>query len=237
MSVSGLALCLRRISSEAKELCDKAEAREMIPYPWSGLEDSLREAGESHLRLVGYGSLVNAESASATIAEASANQAAPVIAHGVRRIFNYEMDPSLSRYLSPDNPRARALLNAECGEIGITALNGVLLEIRLDDLPALREREADYDLAPVVCEPWGGGNGEASLAWVLVCSPVPGTGPARVNNELIPNPDYYRVCREGAASFGEDFLDAWLESTFLGDGRTSMREWEAADSTGRRSYL
>lgn len=231
MSGSRSALPFGRVGDSIADLIREADSRDFITYPWTGLEDVLRRSGADSLRLVGYGSLVNAGSASVTIDERRANRATPVAAHGVRRIFNYEMDSDHSRYVPADAPDARALLNAERGEMGVDALNGVLLEVLIEEVQALRERETDYDLAPVVCEPWDRDSGKAGLAWVLICSPDSESGSRRVNNRLTPNPDYYRVCREGAASFGDAFLEAWLDSTFLGDKVTSARAWEKSNTT------
>lgn len=46
-----------------------------------------------------------------------------------------------------------------------------------------------------------------------------------VNNDLLPNVPYYKICREGAAAISEAFLELWLDTSFLGDGRT-VRQWE-----------
>lgn len=197
-------------------------------YPWNGLEEFLNEAGDGALRLVGYGSLVNAASAAMTVSGPGVRRMRPVVAFGVRRVFNYVMNPANSSYSTSGPPQERALLNVRVSGKIEHALNGTLLEVGLGDLPALRQRESDYDLAPVVCLNWAGENRDPFVAWILACRESSEPGKRRVNNGLLPNREYYAVCRDGAASFGAEFLAAWLDSTFLGDGETSVRDWECA---------
>ena len=197
-------------------------------HPWNGLEACLRESGEGALRLVGYGSLVNAASAAMTVSGSGLRGPTPVVAFGVRRVFNYVMDPANSNYSRSVRPNARALLNVRKSGKMDHALNGTLLEVGLEDLPALRERESDYDLAPVACLNWGGEDRSSFIAWILVCGEGGERGKRRVDNQLLPHREYYSICREGAKSYGSEFLSAWLESTFLGDGETTVGAWERA---------
>lgn len=208
------------LSRRVRELVNEP----MLEHPWAGLEESLTKEGRDRLRLIGYGSLVNADSAAMTLAEEVARNAAPVMAYGARRLFDYRMDAVNSRYQDPQAPDALALLNVWLtGDPG-DCFNGVVIEIPLEDLPALREREADYCLAPIVYRRWD--ESEAQSGWVLSC--VEGTpgGASRIRRNLTPNRRYYRVCRAGAEAFGQAFLAAWLETTFLGDGETPVRDWE-----------
>lgn len=214
--------------ARVREKMDAAARLSVFCHPWDGLESCLRETGADCLSLVGYGSLVNAASAAMTVSSSGVRGPRPVVAFGVRRVFNYAMDAARSRYVSSALPEARALLNVRLSGKIEHALNGALLEIGFSDLPALRERESDYDLAPVACLNWGGENRDPFVAWILVCSEHGERGKRRVDNELLPNNDYYSVCREGAESYGPEFLSAWLDSTFLGNGETSVRTWEGA---------
>ena len=43
---------------------------------------------------------------------------------------------------------------------------------------------------------------------------------------------YYSICREGAAQFGEEFLEIWLKTTYLADGVTSVYKWEKKEFQG-----
>lgn len=195
-------------------------------HPWDGLEEHLREIGEDHLRMVGYGSLVNSASAARTILGRGRHTRKPVVAFGIRRVFDYAMSDPHSRYQVPGHPRARALLNVRLTSNPEDAMNGVLIEAEFDDLPALRERESDYNLAPVVCLDWRDFQAAPFLAWILFCPEDTERGRRRLNHDLLPNPHYYGICREGASEHGEDFLAHWLHSTFLADGTTPVAHWE-----------
>ena len=206
-----------------RQLADK----KTLEHSWQGLEELLAAEGVERLRLLGFGSLVNADSAAATLAEDAARGGTAVMAYGARRVFDYRMDGANSRYLLPEAPDARALLNTRVTGDPADRLNGVLLETPLGDLAALREREADYSLARVAFRPWG--MEEVGSAWILTCEPGTRAGRRRIRMNLTPNPCYYQVCREGAASFGPEFLQTWLDTTFLADGATRVADWERTD--------
>lgn len=193
-------------------------------HPWEGLESHTFDSGAQMVKLVGYGSLVNAASAAVTLRE-SAAPPRPVVAHGARRVFNYRMSEQ-SRYRVTAESRDRALLNVDWTRDPADTISGVLLEVAFSDLPALRLREADYDLVPVVCVDWDSANPIPEPAYVLCCDEQSGLGRVRVDRSLMPNRDYYRLCRDGAESFGSAFLRHWLDSTFLADGITRVGEWE-----------
>lgn len=195
---------LRRVDDAMVE----ARRRSVRRYPWPGLEKAVRRRG---LTLVGYGSLINAESAAMTLSEAALATAAPCIAFGGRRVFDSRMERISDRYDGPAGPDERAALNvrvtSEMGDL----FNGVVLTIGPSDVPALREREEGYDLAPVACIPWQRGSA-AFPAWVL--------SNARSDRSIQPHPRYLEVCREGAAAFGEAFLMLFEATTYRSDGVT-----------------
>jgi len=195
-------------------------------YPWAGLEGGVR--------LVGYGSLLNAASAARTLT--TARRGLPIVAFGARRLFDYVMTPGAEgRYGTPPDPRARAALNVRLtGALG-DAVNGLLFDVPAGDVEALRLREIDYDLEPVVCLPWQRFDESPFVAHILTCPARSlrqrGQAPADGSPQpspLLPHPHYYQVCREGAASVSEEFLRFFLASTFLADGLTSATEWEPA---------
>ena len=71
--------------SKVKTLLEK-NTRYSTKYPWTGLEDFLEEQKKTTLKIVGYGSLINDQSAAVTV---TVRSRIPVIAFGVYRIFNY----------------------------------------------------------------------------------------------------------------------------------------------------
>jgi cation transport regulator ChaC len=193
-------------------------------YPWRGLEEDLVHRQQSALRLLGYGSLVNAPSAARTLTEGTR---APAIAFGARRLFNYEISDRQSRYGPVAHSLARAALNVSVTGRPEDRVNGVIIEVARSDIPALRQRERGYDLRPVACIPWADKNEAPFLAYILECPDEPREGEVHTSEGIEPHHTYYRVCREGAAQIGEDFLRFWLASTYLADGVTPVEHWEA----------
>jgi hypothetical protein len=210
---------VRRLSRILRE----ARTTPHYAYPWSGLEDELRRAGSEHFPCIGYGSLVNAESAARTLGPGDRTR---VIAFGVRRVFNYEISERVSRYGPPASPKSRGALNVIVTGRPEDVVNGLLFRIPVRDLAAFRAREIGYDLVPVPIVPWDRRNEPPTLAYILSCPDESREGRIRTSVDVLPHRAYYKVCREGAASFGEDFLRFWLDSTYLADGITPVATWE-----------
>jgi hypothetical protein len=188
-------------------------------YPWTGLEEELKAQGLSTIRLFGYGSLLNRESASRTFA-GSVERFVPAIAFGVVRLFNFEMPDAVRvRYGALDDPLARGLLNAQVTGFMSDIANGVLIEVDVNEIEPLREREVGYDLRPVTCIEWErGAHGMPCLAYVLSCPDRLWKGRPLTNPELRPHRQYFQQCLDGAASIAQAFLNFWMDTTFLADG-------------------
>lgn len=220
-----------RLSAQRREavLRKMAEAlREPVyPYPWELLEEDLKRCGLSGISIVGYGSLVNPVSATKTLRDATVSRSRPVIAFGVRRVFNYEIPPGKGWAIAPAKPHARAALNVRVtGEID-DAVNGILVQISPAEIPAIRAREVGYDLVPVACLDWQGMEQPPFVAYILRCPDDPRNGRRLTNDRIEPHRDYYLLCRHGAAEIGVEFLRAWLATTYLADAVTPVAEWEA----------
>lgn len=208
---------------------EQARRQPSYQYPWKGLEEHLGRVAGSHIPFVGYGSMLNSESAARTFSTASMRSGQPVIAFGGRRIFNYEMRSDGGRYGPPSGALALAALNVRLtGKID-ESVNGVLLEILVRDVSALRAREVGYDLEPVACLRWDELEKPPLLAYILQAPDEPRAGKRHTNDSLEPHREYYRVCRSGAREFGELFLRFWLSTTYLADGVTPVGNWEAAE--------
>jgi len=202
----------------------RARTAPAFVYPWPNLESDLARSAREQLRIIGYGSLVNAGSAGRTL---SSEHRLPVVAAGARRLFNYLMDPIPERYGPLQRPAARAALNVRVTYDPDDVLNGVLTHVPREEIPAFRARETGYDLVPIPFVPWSAPTSDPDVAYVLEAPEgVPRNGRVRTRSDLEPHPAYYAVCREGAASFGDPFLAFWLDTTFLADGVTTARDWE-----------
>ena len=202
-------------------------------YPWDGVEEELRREGRSSLAFFGYGSLVNLSSARRTLSEELLRSRRPALAFGARRVFDYEMPAHGGAYGPPVSPSARAGLNVRPRNTVEDALNGVLLEMPLAEIAQLCAREVGYDLEPVPCMLWDRvAEGQPFLAYVLQCPDEPRAGLKRTNAALEPHRGYYRVCRDGALEFGDDFLQLWLSTTYLADQVTPVADWETDEPAG-----
>jgi hypothetical protein len=188
-----------------------------LNYPWGNLESDLQKLGTSTFDLIGYGSLLNPDSAKRTIKDTPQNGHPPVLAIGATRVFEYVMPPfMINDHPEKFEPRKKAALNLRYSSNNRSMFNGRLLTVRVEDIEALRQREKGYDLQPVVYIPWGDWNGEPRNAYVLVARQQIIDGRQLVDETAEPFPPYEKTCREGAALVSKPFLDFYLRTTFVG---------------------
>lgn len=240
LNLPGLHLDHEHTAAVARMMADAAKET-TYQYPWDTLQQDLQAARYSQITIVGYGSLVNRTSAAHTVREQSIVTAEPIVAFGVRRLFNYEMPTDLDRYDPPINPSARAALNVHVTGKVHDVVNGVTMTLSLEEIPALRQRELYYDLVPVACLRWNQIQDPPFLAHILSHPDrLPDKEPD--NDKILePHRHYYSLCRDGASQFGEEFLRLWLATTYLADAVTPVAQWETdafserkEDDTGPR---
>jgi hypothetical protein len=196
-------------------------------YPWDTLVREMKQGAVGPLYLIGYGSLMNAASAARTLRKATIRRRLPVISFHIRRLFNYLLKSASGPYGTVAQGQRYAALNVKrTGDVN-DMVNGILLEIGPHEIDALCRREKKYDLVPVLCLSWEDTDAMPFWAHTLCCPDSPGSDGTPDDKRLMPHPAYYRVCREGAAEFGDAFLDFFRVSTYLADDRTLMLEWEA----------
>lgn len=195
-------------------------------YPWKDLETIVPTMSGGKLRLIGYGSLLNRDSAARTIKDTPPEGHPPVVAIGARRVYNYVIPEDRLKAYGSYGSRERAALNVDYTQSPADALNGRLVEVGPSDIPALRQREWGYDLRPVACLAWGHWESEPFIAFLLVAVQTEREGRPILDNDALPNPPYARLCRSGARAVSEGFLDLYLHTTWLADRRTSLFEWE-----------
>ncbi|MBO6880903.1 AAA family ATPase [Winogradskyella sp.] len=199
----------------------KLHTSELISYPW----DSFLKEKES-FNLFGYGSLINQYSSKETIN--NSDKLIPVLSYGVKRYLNYDPDDNVrSRPLYQDPNRGEDYFGAfnleYTGKISDKA-NGVIRRIEKADFEKFVNREVGYSLVKIKCQDFGVKDSPFIEAYTLV-APKEYNGRKLVNNDLLPNVPYYKICREGAAAISDEFLQVWLDTSFLGDGR-NVRLWE-----------
>jgi hypothetical protein len=198
-------------------------------YPWPRLDDELNGSPTGYMNLVGYGSLINLHSAGRTLSEAGEG-AAPILAFGVQRVFNYTMPEEVMRRYPPISIlEERAVLNAYPTGRTEDFLNGVLLKVVANDLSAFRQREPGYDLVPVCCLSWHHLEDPPVLAYTLACPDEPRAGRTWTNSTLLPHREYLRLCLDGARNVSPQFLQVFLETTYLADRHTILADWKVAD--------
>lgn len=198
----------------------KAVSEDGLTYPWEGLEQRLHERGDDQLYLLGYGSLLNPASAARTIANTPREGHKPVVAFGSYRVFNYVMpEGALRRYgqTPHDVSDERAALNAVWTGKLLDFMNGRLIPFDRGDLDGLREREAGYDLRPVVTLSWLDLKKPLTIGYVLCATERPWQGTVYVDDDLRPHRQYLQLCREGAAMVSDDFERCFIETTLCGD--------------------
>lgn len=188
-----------------------ASMDEALPYPWSRIEGIL--AGEP-LMLVGYGSLLNTESAARSI-PAENLDTIPVIAYGGIREFTYRMpDRVVERRGRPDNLAAVAALNVVPHSGTDAIFNGRLFSLPTAELDPLRERERGYDLVPISIVPFDDPNAEPQTAYALMVV-EPGFRDEILSDELLPHPGYVETCRSGALEVSPEFAAFFDVTSFV----------------------
>lgn len=210
--------------------CDRirkrlAMARARFEHPWSALTKT-RGANAGPIRIVGYGSLVSPASAAETLGSVAVRECVPVVAFGVRRLFNYSFPLGSTRYGPIREGPERAALNVQItGSFG-QALNGVLFQLDPSDVAALARRERGYDLVRIPYVHWSSPEATPGWAWILSAPDTRRGGRRYTDDGILPFGPYLRTCSAGAASWGPEFLEYWFETTFLADGSTRVRGWE-----------
>lgn len=202
-----------------------------LEYPWDGLEGLMEATGLEAFDLVGYGSLLEPDSARRTVPDTPPDGHQPVLAYGARRIFNYVM-PSfvVERYgLPPDTDRCAALNSTWTGAL-TDGFNARLIPVRIADVEPLRSREVNYDLAPVVWRPWDDPTAPPRLAYTLAATDRPFVDVVWIRDDVLPCPPYLDVCRSGASRVSSEFDELFVATTVLADGRRPLAELD--DGTG-----
>jgi len=205
--------------------CSSRWIDEKYVYPWKDLEVKLRSNGCETLKLFGFGSLINAQSASTNITSARG----PAIAFGLKRIFNYR-DHSLCTCNIGCPAKGydceQAKLNAALTKDPCHMINGVLYDISADDLVNLRLREQGYDLEKLAVVDFKDALDEK------ICQPqiieayyLRATNPSQISNDYEPDINYVNVCTEGARFYGPAFTKLFFDTTYLCDGFVSLNQW------------
>jgi hypothetical protein len=180
-------------------------------YPWHTLG-----YGDLPIKIVGYGSLMNYESARRTFHYVSRSERDPVYVFGCKRYYNRLMSAAgLARMGSNVTPIERGVLNAFVTYNPAHYFNGVSFTLHPEDFVRFREREYAYDLLPVLTVPWYEPEEEPEIAYVLSCRNKFYNGNKMLSSYIVPNPDYHAVCEDGCREVSDEFLNCFYESTWV----------------------
>jgi hypothetical protein len=207
-----------------------------IEYPNRDTPQVLKKFPDGKVLLFGYGSLLNATSASRSVSLEAVQSMRPVIAFGLKRIFNYKA-MNVTRWGSDLEENERAMLNIEPTTTFNHIINGVVMEINPEDLGLLVERERGYDLVPILVADWNKVLSEdpsvnIEIAYTFFVPDELRDGIDYTQTKYYPVRGYLQAVREGAEVFGPEFLDYWNATTYLGDGTTSVSEWNEETFSG-----
>lgn len=197
-------------------------------FPWTDLEEHIRQQPNQRVLIVGIGSLLNLESAAEDIQGVNEEEFFPVVAVGAKRLFNYLIpDNVLEELGGAPQPEQRAALNMVATGRGEDWFNGRILSVAIEDLDGLRKREHGYHLRPVTSIRWDSPTAEPFLAYVLCAEEEVVEGRQVIDNTIEPNPAYVEICLTGANSVSQEFGAMFLDTSYLADGKTSLRAWLA----------
>lgn len=181
---------------------------------WPNWVDHLKR--ERQAEFVAQGTLINKHSIGQTIGRAKLH--GPVVASGVRRIFNFALvDENYvehgGRYTRSADANHRATLNVLGTGSKRDKVHGILFSAAAADMDALAEREYGYDLLPVEYE----GGEEKAIAYMFIARQDSKAIGHRVLDDILPNESSLSICLHGAATYGTAFLEMWIKSCFLAD--------------------
>ncbi len=177
---------------------------------------------KQHCNFIAQGTLINKHSIGKTIDRARLH--GPVIASGVRRIFNYALIDE--NYEEHGGRYKRSSEDCHCATLNIVhtgnvqdKVNGILFSTSPTDIDALAQREYGYDLLPVEYRPAN----KKALAYMFIARKESQSIGHRVLDNILPNESSLSICLTGAATYGKVFLDTWIESCYLADGTPLMK--------------
>lgn len=219
------------------------------PYPElrddSDFESVLSPAGS--LSICGFGSLLSERSAKSTFPDLKNFRVAKL--HGFRRVFGHAAPVFFDRGIAKQETGEISSLSVEpCrGETLIITV----FEINKSEVPSFIEREHEFRFLAVTPEEM---TGEPSTWRAVVCARYTDEeyfqfrckgskelyfqryGRYNIQkiwrDDILPCRVYLRHCVLAAKNLGEEAYDNFLDHTFLGDRRTTVREYFATTGSG-----
>jgi hypothetical protein len=199
----------------------------VYPYPYQDLGAFLKNKDKKYLWLFSYGSLMDKNSASRTLSSKSLHSFCPAIGFGIKRLFNRDVPlQQNSHWDLPENPRSRGMLNVQRSSDIRHCVNGVLIQVPLEEIQYLLKREVGYDLIPIVAATWEQLCNSTQPEWKIAYTLSALESSLYVNDEILPRPGYYELVCKAASHYGSLFELLWYLTTYLADGKTTICDWE-----------
>lgn len=205
-------------------------------YPNTDYTEIFNKFPEGKLLIFGYGSLINWDSAGRTVGMNALQSMTPVIAFGFKRLFNYKAS-NVSNWGTNLPSNERAMLNIIPMTTFNQIINGVVMEVSHEDLRELVRREKGYDLVPMLVADWGevisqNPHIKIKVAYTFLVPDEMRSNIDYTHTKYYPVRGYLHAVEKGAADYGPKYLDFWKDTTYLGDGTTSVRKWNAKTFSG-----
>ena len=222
----------------SKEECTSPSSKALIElkkhpvyiYPYTDLSDQLQKKNISSISLFVYGSLMDIRSRKETLPFNDPSKDQTALAFGVQRLFNLDVPYKEGSPYGPlKEEHSRGMLNVRLNNCPDTFINGVIIDIPLSDLPALRKREKCYNLIPVITADWKEflhGKLIFSHAYILIAPEKSGI----TSDQIMPRNGYFELIESTAKGYGCCFEEFWLNTTYLSDGKTTISDWLKKDS-------
>ena len=157
------------------------------------------------IKVFGYGSLINQDSLKQT--SPNSKILYPALLYGFTRVFNV---PSPSRFCEKTGDPC-AVLNVEKSEWN-EYINGVCIEVPFEEFEQLFEREEGYELVQVDINHFNDEKQERAYMYRALHFEAHDFQ-IQSNQQL----EYVKICEEGCREFGNEFLQEFKKTTFIGD--------------------
>jgi hypothetical protein len=220
-----------------KDFQNKIENTKQLPiyeYPYKNLPDQLKKMGKKDIILFTYGSLISYTSANKTLSKKTLETRKPAVAFGIRRVFDRDVPIRKgSKWKLTNDEKARGMLNVIDTHNSFDMVNGVIVNVPIEELNEILIREVGYDLVPVLCIDWDLCNSSSPESYIAYTFRAKQKSQYTSQN-IKPRPGYYELVRDAAKEYGPLFYTIWINTTYCSDGNTSIRSWEKAWKEGKK---
>lgn len=217
---------MQKVGEKLPEL----SAYPFLQYPNAEHSDLPKFFPQGKVRIFGYGSLINKASAGRSVKPEAVSSMRPVVAFGVKRVFNYKASKT-DHWGSDQHPKEKAMLNLIPSLNYASIVNGVVMDVDEEDLARLVQRETGYDLVPVLIASWTdvmnqNASLEVQVAYTFVSAAELRDHRIYTSTQFYPVRGYLNAIQEGNLEYGKEFSSLWDRSTYLADGTTTIEKWD-----------